>query len=345
MNELSEEKLEKAIQMLHIDRFGFALTLEEACRIYDATVPEPVARDLIQSMVRFAVGKTSSQAKSIVSSDWLRSFPIKAMKRLNFSLPGKLPDAEAILSFFDAKDKAEIEDRFETTAVAYRQASTDTIDRFAVAAWIREAELVAGMIPEHRFDEQLLQNSIGKMRELTRLRVDEALTQVQETCAAAGLAFVMVPELPATRISGCARWLDDGRPMIGLTVRYKTDDQLWFTFFHELGHVLLHREHLSFVIDNSDQVTDGEVDPAMLKIEAEANEFARDTLIPPDRFDRFVAKGVFTNDSVQAFAKLVGIAPGIVVGRLQREKLIEYHQGNAFKQKIEMQPDFDGEES
>ena len=58
---------------------------------------------------------------------------------------------------------------------------------------------------------------------------------MQQMCAAVGVAVVVVPELPHTGISGCARWLSDGRALIGLTLRYKTDDQMWFTFFHELA--------------------------------------------------------------------------------------------------------------
>lgn len=345
MNNLSNEKLEQAIRMLHLERFSYALSIEEACRLYEETTPVHVSPDFIRSLVKFATDRPLNEPEKTTrrAGEWVRSLPVKAMKKLNFSLPAGVGDLEAILSFFDAEDEAQIDDRFESAAVAYRQASSSKVNQYAVAAWIREAELVAEMIPKHPYDESLLRTSIGEMRKLTRLRVEDALTQMQNLCASAGLAFVMVPELPATRISGCARWLEDGRPMIGLTVRYKTDDQLWFTFFHELGHILLHREHLSFVLDNSEQVAEGEVDSAMSQIEAEANEFARDMLIEPDQFADFVAEGIFTNDSVRAFSELIGIAPGIVVGRLQREKLIEYHQGNAFKQKIEMQPDFGDE--
>lgn len=336
MRMLPNEKLERAIQLLHFDRFDFALSLEQARKLYDEAIPESISKDLIQTMVRFATGKTLTTRESFASSNWFQSFPIKAMKRLQFSLPTNKADADAMLAFFGVANPKEIEDRFETTAVAYRQASAQSVDRFAVAAWIREAELVAKMIPHKEFDERLLRRSIEKIRQLTRQRVDQSLTEVQEICAGAGVAFVMVPELPATRISGCARWLEDGRAMIGLTVRYKTDDQLWFTFFHELGHVLLHRDHLSFVIDNSDQVTDDDVDPKMSWLEAEANQFARDSLIPDEKFDEFVAEGAFTNESVETFSESVGIGPGIVVGRLQREKHIEYHVGNAFKQKLAM---------
>ena len=97
------------------------------------------------------------------------------------------------------------------------------------------------------------------------------------------------PELPGTRISGCARWLSDKHAMVGLTIRYKTDDQLWFTFFHEVAHILLHRDRQSFVVDNAaEDMGDEVVDPDMAKYEEEADRFAADTLIPPAALAEFL---------------------------------------------------------
>lgn len=92
---------------------------------------------------------------------------------------------------------------------------------------------------------------------------------IQNICAAAGVAVVLVAELPNTGISGCARWLTDKKALVGLTVRYKTDHQLWFTLFHEIGHILLHRNKRSFIVDNAvEDLSDNVVDPEMQKFEA-----------------------------------------------------------------------------
>jgi hypothetical protein len=161
---------------------------------------------------------------------------------------------------------------------------------------------------------------------------------IQKICAAAGVAVVWVPELPHCGISGCARWLSDRKALIGLTLRYKTDDQMWFTFFHELGHVLLHRRKRSFVLDNAaDDLSDQVVDPEMQQYESEANQFAGDTLIPPAALGEFVRRKNFASEDIHDFAEAIGIGPGIVVGRLQNERLLARHQGNALKQKLNWQ--------
>jgi hypothetical protein len=110
---------------------------------------------------------------------------------------------------------------------------------------------------------------------------------------------------------------------------------MWFTFFHELGHVLLHRRRRSFILDNAaEDLSDRIVDPQMQKDEDEANRFSADTLIPPDALAVFIKKSDFGNDAIHAFSEVLGIGPGLVVGRLQFEGLLAPHQGNKLKQHL-----------
>ena len=197
---------------------------------------------------------------------------------------------------------------------------------------------MATQIEMESFDEQRLLPLIEELRLFTRKRVEEAIDPVQKLCATAGVAVVWVPELPQSGISGCARWLPDKKALLGLTLRYKTDDQMWFSFFHELGHLLLHKSKRSFVLDNAAKdLSDRIVDPEMQKYEAEANQFAADTLIPPRALAAFVRAGTFTNESIHDFAEEIGIGPGILVGRLQHDGYLAGHQGNALKQKLHWQ--------
>jgi hypothetical protein len=208
----------------------------------------------------------------------------------------------------------------------------------AVAAWVREAEIVASQVPLAEFDEGQLRGSLDELRGLTRENTQAGLGQAQLICSKAGVAVVLVPELPNTRISGCARWLSDTHAMVGLTIRYKWDDQLWFTFFHEVGHILLHREVRSFVVDNAaDHMGDDVVDSDMARYEQEADRFAADTLIPPAALAEFlrVHGKTLTNDEIHQFAEAVGVGPGIVIGRLQHDGVIKHWQGNDLKQQLE----------
>jgi hypothetical protein len=132
---------------------------------------------------------------------------------------------------------------------------------------------------------------------------------------------VFVPELPGTRTYGATRWLSPRNALIQLSLRRKTDDQLWFSIFHEAAHILLHPKEVVFI--EAAQGTDD--------FEAQADRFARDTLIPPSEYRAFVLTDDFGHAAVAEFANRIGVAPGIVVGRLQHEALIAYSRLNGLK--------------
>jgi hypothetical protein len=258
------------------------------------------------------------------------------MKRLRFSLPGGRTDADALLHFFGVASPNSWNNVWTASAVAYRQTRQFKTSEASIAAWVRETEIIARDLDVADYDEDRLLASLEQLRRFSRIRAEQLIDPVQRICAAAGVAVVWVPALRNTGISGCARWLTEKKALIGLTLRYKTDDQLWFTLFHEIGHILLHRNKRSFVIDNAaEDLSDRVVDPEMQQVEAEANRFSSDTLIPPRALTEFIRQGSFTSESIHEFAEGVGIGPGIVVGRLQFEGVLARHQGNALKQKLD----------
>lgn len=270
--------------------------------------------------------------------EWAENFPLKDMRRLKFSLPIGASATDVVLRFFGVSSPECWQSAWQATSVAFRQTQVFEARSEAVAAWVREAEIVASQVPLAEFDEGKLRRSLDELRGLTRENTQAGLDQAQLICSKAGVAVVLVPELPNTRISGCARWLSDTHAMVGLTIRYKWDDQLWFTFFHEVGHILLHREVRSFVVDNAaDHMGDDVVDSDMARYEQEADRFAADTLIPPAALAEFlrVHGKTLTNDEIHEFAEAVGVGPGIVIGRLQHDGVIKHWQGNDLKQKLE----------
>jgi HTH-type transcriptional regulator/antitoxin HigA len=276
------------------------------------------------------------EAKAPSWEAWVNRFPITEMKNMRFSLPQGRTDADSLLQFFGVSSPESWNSVWTSAEVAYRQTRSMNFKEEAVAVWVRETELVARQLQLADFNEQELLKLIPRLRSLTRTRAEEIMDPVQQICAAAGVAVVWVPSLKSTGISGCARWLSDRKALVGLTLRYKTDDQMWFTLFHELGHILLHRRRRSFVLDNAaEDLGDQIVDPEMQQVEAEANRFSADVMIPPHILGEFTRKRVFTNESIHNFAEAIDIAPGIVVGRLQHDGFIERHQGNALKQKLD----------
>ena len=106
-----------------------------------------------------------------------------------------------------------------------------------------------------------------------------------------------------------------------LSLRYKSNDHLWFAFFHEAGHILLHGKKMLFL--ELVGGLDGEN-------EEEADVFARDFLINSTDAAAlpFLAHRVA---EVTAISRKIGVAPGIVVGRMQHDELLPRNYLNKLK--------------
>lgn len=259
--------------------------------------------------------------------DWLDQMPVNELKRI-----GVLPDLynrgknravllRSLLQFFGVVSPAQWESIYGTLHTAYRRSMADASDPCAVAAWLRLGELQAATISCSTFDRHRFEATLHEVRQLTVLPPEEFEPQLKQLCARAGVVLALVPSLPRARVSGAARWIN-GRPIIQLSLYGKKNDRFWFTFFHEAGHLLKHSHKLVFLDEkwNGADLSD---------MEAEANRFAAQVLIPP-KFDGELAS-LKTKAEVTAFAERIGIHPGIVVGRLQHDGLIEQSWMNDLK--------------
>jgi addiction module HigA family antidote len=284
-----------------------------------------------------AQARTKESERSASWREWAARFPLKEMARRGWfdQASGPASDVSMLLRFLGVSSPESWERVWSAARVSYRQTRKFTKSVEAVSAWVRATELAAADLSVSEFRREAVQGAIERLRRLTREPVDKIMEPAQKVCASAGIALVFMPELPKTGISGCVRWLGSKKVLVALSFRYKTDDQLWFTVFHEIGHVLLHLADMTFVLDNpEDNVGDRVVDPEMQQTEDEANRFAADMLVPPAQLAAFIKAKDYGNDAIHDFSEKVGVGPGVVVGRLQHDGILDQHQGNALKQKI-----------
>ena len=257
---------------------------------------------------------------------WLDSLPIKWMVQHDF-IPAHADPLEMlreVLRFFSIATPAQ---RYFFTAVLRRSTAFQS-DEEALRVWLRQGERLAQAIACAPFDAGGFRTVLTQARALTREPFATAREHLGQQCATAGVAVVIVPELPRTRVCGATRWLASDKACIQLSLRYKTDDQFWFTFFHEAGHVLLHGKRASFL---DEEFVNG--DPR----EVEANRFAADLLVPPADLQRFHerrGRSYLSAELIEAFAAELGVAPGIIVGRLQHDNSLPKTHLNGLKQKL-----------
>ncbi|MCY4097843.1 MAG: XRE family transcriptional regulator, partial [Rhodospirillales bacterium] len=144
-----------------------------------------------------------------------------------------------MLTFFQVGSVDAWTARYGLANVAYRHSPKFKSSEFALATWLRLGEIEAEREECADFSESRFGHAIGKVRGLTREPIVEALQQTAKLCNEAGVALVLVQPLPKTALSGTAWWLTLRKAVIQLTARHKSDDHLWFSFFHEAAHILL----------------------------------------------------------------------------------------------------------
>jgi HTH-type transcriptional regulator/antitoxin HigA len=253
--------------------------------------------------------------------EWLRSLPIKELQER-----GQLPREkdrsrlfEAALSFFGVADRAAYERIWRGPVASFRRSHAFASHPGAVVSWLRIAQLEAQPAKAQPYSAAAFRKALRRIRSLT---ADGDPNELVELCAAAGVVVVFVPEVKGCRISGAAWWAGRARAVIALSDRYKKDDFFWFTFFHEAAHLLLHSKKETFVDDGKDDDL----------LENEAKRWAADFLVPPQRAPELAT---LTSDAeVVEFAADIGIAPGIVVGRLHHERLWGYNRGHRLKRSL-----------
>ncbi len=329
--ELSEKHVSQLIHGKAPLSMDVAFKLEQVLRI-----PASLWLNL-ESSYR-AEQKRAIQRESLKTyAKWMRRFPVREMVRCEY-----LRDVEAdvgsrvdaLLTFFGVTSEEAWDKEWQHAMARFRKSPKFAPDRHALTAWLRRGEIEAQAIRCAPFDADRFRRALSEARKLTMEPPSKFQHRLQSLCAASGVAFTLVPSLPKLAINGVTRWLGSEKAAISLSLRHKSDDQLWFSFFHEACHVLEHKTSAIYI----DAVGDADDDPD----ERRANQFARDTLIPSEDYNRLVTHYPLTLARIQSFAEEIGVSPGIVVGRLQHDDKLKPWYGN--KLKVWFQWDFDSGE-
>lgn len=241
---------------------------------------------------------------------WLQTLPIKNMVRFGWMPKSALSNPlNAVRQFFDVSDVSEWHQTYGNAlqAAAFRTSAAFAANAGSVAAWLRKGEIDARAIRCAPWDAAKFKSLLPELRGLTRRKapahfVDELKTR----CAACGVAVVIARAPSGCRASGATKFLSPTKAMLLLSFRYLSDDQFWFSFFHEAGHLLLHGQHAVFLEGEGALST---------REEAEANEFAANVLVPARFRDELQRVPLRAKDLIR-LAVRVGVSPGVIVGQL-----------------------------
>ena len=260
------------------------------------------------------------------AATWLRELPIGDMVKFGWisRIQPRAAQAKEVLRFFGLSSLNAWRDAIGTveSVVAFRASNTFKSSPGSVAAWLRQGEISATQRSNRPFDRAKLITALSELRKLTRIKDPQKfLPLLEAACSNCGVALVIVRAPQGCRASGATKILANGTALILMSFRYRSDDHFWFTFFHEIGHLILHDRSALF-IEGADFIKTDE--------EQQADRFSEDTLVPAEFKQEMFALPT-DHRKIQRFAKRIGISPGIVLGQLQHFGKVGPEKLNALK--------------
>lgn len=307
-----------------------SITAETALQLEKVTGLDALFWSNAEAKYRQRLARNDERRKLNQVKEWLDIFSLKKMVQLGFIESTKTPvdSVDELLRFFGVASVKQWQTQYgkEGLSGLPRLAGKFKNETGDLSVWLRGGEILGYRCECNSYDRHRFLGALARIRELSQKPVESVWEEVCQLCAEAGVVVAVVPELPGTHVNGFTRWLTPKKALIQLSFRYKRNDAVWFTFFHEAAHLLLHGKKECFVETNETESPK----------EIEANTWARDFLIPQKRWDEFVdqQKRPVSKESIVSFAEAVEISVGVVVGRLQYEKRVPQNQFNDLKEAV-----------
>jgi len=260
------------------------------------------------------------------SVEWFEAIPYQSMVKNGWVPKFKKIEQKirACLDFFAVDSVQQWFEEYEDLlhSAAFRTSkSFDSVTESTVT-WLQKGRLDSDHNPS-KWSRDELKGRLNRIKKLSILKDPEIFIPIlRKELLAAGVSFVLLKCPQGCSASGATYFDKHSKPILLMSARYLSDDHFWFTLFHEIGHLLLHSESGQIFIEgNCEESVE----------ENEADEFARNLIIPQEHFDEFMALTAKEWRKFPRFAKKIGISTGLLVGQMQFFNLIPPSYFNKFK--------------
>lgn len=244
------------------------------------------------------------------SINW-KEFPIKEMIKRNWFEPKHGEPVESLVKNYFLKSAGS---HYVSALHRKKYHGGNTPNEYALLAWqARVLDMARRSAEKNQINDFLLDDTwVKDLAELSSNNNSPLLAM--EFLREKGIILIAERHLPGTYLDGAAMLLDDGVPVIGLTLRHDRLDNFWFVLMHEIGHIFLHLFD-SLGLDFFDEGDEAGGD----ELEREADKFALDMLIPEREWASCLSRFSMTEESVIQDAARVGVGKEVVAGRIRKE--------------------------
>ena len=284
------------------------VSYETANRLDLATgVPASMWNNL-EAQYRGQLAKIKERVQLESDLDWLKSIPVRELIQRGAieAARDRAIQLREVLKFFGVSSVKAWQNIWAKPSVAARRSQCFETRPGPASVWIRLGEIQAHKIDCHLFNKTKFLQAVKNIRQLTVKNPEVFIPEMIQLCSAAGVALALVPEMKKVPWHGATKWISPSKAMIILNLRGKSEDQFWFSFFHEAGHVLKDSKKDLYINDGKSRNSK----------ELRADDFSAELLIP-DSYNAQIST-LKSKVSVLRLAEALQISPGVVVGRFQR---------------------------
>ncbi len=276
---------------------------------------------------RATIARINQEKKAAEEVEMLNGIPYTYMAKVGWvrKTNDKIERVISLYGFFGVSSLKHIE---ISQPAAFRKSDKDELDKIALAAWLRKGEILATNAKDiSDYSETKLKNSLICIKEIIYDLPRDFFGKICDILAGCGVILVAAEYIPRTYVNGATRWIGH-HPVIELSDKGKRDDILWFTLFHEIGHILKHSKKEQFVDLEQSETNE---------MEKEADAFASEALLPHRLYDAFLNEHTaITEADILVFSSNEHISPSIVAGRLKKDGIISYTKYNNLHKKLEV---------
>lgn len=293
----------------------------ETAIVFEEIFDIPADRFLsLQKTYDLAVARIEStpNPKRQMRAELIGKLPISAMIARGWLDAKSVKDIEnveeSLLSFFQANRLEDI----ETLPHASKKTEVSIEATPAQLAWLYRVKTLASEMMVGKYSPASVKSAISKIK--TLIHSADELRKVPRILAEAGIRFVIVENLPTTKIDGVCFWLDENSPVIGMTMRFDRIDNFVFVLRHELEHVK-NRDGLKQMMLDVDinSAESPQITQELIDQEERANAAASEFCVPRKMMDAFISRKapVFAKRDIIGLARMLKVHTGLVAGQLQ----------------------------
>lgn len=238
---------------------------------------------------------------------WLKSMPLLQLIRMNRikKCPDKTEQLREVLRFFQVGSVAAWRNIWSAPTVAARRSVCFQSNPQATACWLQLGINEARGAVCEKYDRRKFAAAVEQIRNLTTQTPKKFMPEMKRLCRESGVALVFVPEISGVHWNGATMWVSANKAMIIMNNRGRFEDRFWFSFFHEVAHILHDGKKGVYVWD--EKVVD--------ERETKADDFAAKILIPK-RWDSEIESAA-NKWAIVELATRIGVSAAIVAGRYE----------------------------